>query len=187
MTPPASTAAARRAARAPARRPATRVAPRIPRRVSGPLRPRPAAQPLGVRLAAFASTLPDRGIVDRLVRGRAWIAVVGTLLIGIVAMQVSLLRLNAAIGSDVERATALERTNGELRAQVSQLESGERIQDLAAQLGMVMPPAGQITYLQAGGAATAGAAAEALRQQSFNDPAKAQPLPVTTGDQGTGQ
>jgi hypothetical protein len=182
MSPPAATAA-RRTARAPARRAtrrgATRVAPRVPRRVSGPLRPAPASQPLGVRLAAFASTLPDRGIVDRLVRGRAWIAVVGTLLIGLVAMQVSLLKLNAAIGGDVERTTALERTNGELRAQVSQLESGERIQEEAASLGMVMPPAGQISYLSAGGAGTAGAAAEALRQQGFNDPTKAHPLPGT--------
>jgi hypothetical protein len=120
------------------------------------------------------------------VRGRAWIAVVGTLLIGLVAMQVSLLKLNAAIGSDVERTTALERGNGELRAQVSQLESGERIQEEAASLGMVMPPAGQISYLSAGGAGTAGAAAEALRQQSFNDPAKAHPLPVM-GDASAGE
>ena len=200
MTPPAGTVAARRAAaraaparrRAPARRAsgplaaravanvATRVAPRVPRRVSGPARPRtarPAAQPLGVRLAAFASTLPDRSVVDRLVRGQGWIALVGTLLIGLVAMQVSLLKLNAGIGSSVERAAALERTNGELRAQVSQLESGERIQDNAASLGMVMPPAGQISYLGAGHGSTAGAAAEALRQHSFNDPGKAQALP----------
>jgi hypothetical protein len=92
-------------------------------------------------------------------------------------MQVSLLKLNAGIGSSVERAAALERSNGELRAQVSQLESGGRIQDKTASLGMVMPPAGQITYLHAGRGATAGAAAEALRQQSFNDPSKAQALP----------
>jgi hypothetical protein len=195
--PPAGTVAARRAAartaparrRAPARRSsgplkaraaasvATRVATRIPRRVSGPARARTAPQPLGVRLAAFATTLPDRSIVDRLVRGQGWIALVGTLLIGLVAMQVSLLKLNAGIGSSVERAAALERSNGELRAQVSQLESGERIQDKAASLGMIMPPAGQISYLRAGRGSTAGAAAEALRQQSFNDPSKAQPLP----------
>jgi hypothetical protein len=194
VTPPAATSTARRAQsprrarRAQATRAvATRVAPRIPRRVSGPARgrsavrarPRPrraAPQPLRLRLVAFAATLPDRGIVDRLVRGRAWIAVVGTLLIGLVAMQVSLLKLNAGIGSDVERAAALERTNGELRAQVSQLESGERIQENAAGLGMIMPPAGQISYLRAGGPAAAGAA-QALHDQRFNDVSKVQPLP----------
>ena len=181
MSPPAATAAARRARRRPSAR---TVAPRIPRRVSGPLRARTAprarasvALPLGVRLAAFASTLPDRGIVDRMVRGRAWIAVVGTLLIGLVAMQVSLLKLNAGIGTDVERAAGLERTNGELRAQVSELESGARIQEQVGGLGMVMPPAGQISYLTAGGQGTAAAAAGALADQRFNDPSKAQPLP----------
>jgi hypothetical protein len=178
--PPAATVTARRAARAPARRASSRVAPRIPRRVSGPARgraaARAAAQPFGVRVVAFASTLPDRGIVDRMVRGRAWIAVVGTLLIGLVAMQVSLLKLNAGIGNDVERAAALERGNGELRAQVSQLESGERIQENAAGLGMIMPPAGLITYLR-GGASAAAAAAQAMHDQRFNDSAKAQSLP----------
>jgi cell division protein FtsB len=192
VTPPAATPTARRD-QAPrrARRAsgaaavATRVAPRIPRRVSGPARgraavrprPRPQVPPLGARLVAFATTLPDRGIVDRLVRGRAWIAVLGTLLIGLVAMQVSLLKLNAGIGTDVERAAALERTNGELRAQVSELESGERVQENAAGLGMIMPPAGQITYLRAGGPAAAGATAQALHDQRFNDLSKAQALP----------
>jgi cell division protein FtsB len=192
VTPPAATPAARRApATGRTRRAsgaaavATRVAPKIPRRVSGPARgrtaarprPRPQAPPLGARLVAFATTLPDRSIVDRLVRGRAWIAVVGTLLIGLVAMQVSLLKLNAGIGSDVQRAAGLERTNGELRAQVSELESGDRIQENAAGLGMIMPPAGQITYLRAGGPAAAGATAQALHDQRFNDLSKAQALP----------
>jgi hypothetical protein len=42
---------------------------------------------------------------------------------------------------------------------------------------MVMPPAGAITYLDDGpGDATAAAAA--LRDQRFNDPSRAQPLPA---------
>jgi hypothetical protein len=165
--------------------------PRAPRRVSGPsggrsaagraatalavALPRPQVAPLGPRLVAFASTLPDRSIVDRMVRGRLWIGVLGFLLIGLVAMQVSLLKLNAGIGQAVERSSALERTNGELRAQVSQLEASERIQQNAAALGMVMPPAGQISYLRRGGGTAAAAAA--LRDGRFNDPAKASPLP----------
>ncbi len=164
-------------------------APRGARRVSGPTGgraaaalavalPRPQVAPLGPRLVAFASTLPDRSIVERMVRGRVWIGVLGFLLIGLVTMQVSLLRLNAGIGSAVERSSALERANGELRAQVSQLESGERIQSNAAALGMVMPPAGQISYLRPRDD-VAGAVA-ALRQGAFNDPAKAIPLPGTS-------
>jgi hypothetical protein len=206
MSPSAETAAARRSGRragsarnastkpgrarsTPPRSVRRTVAPRVARRVSGPLRGRaaaalrPAPAPLGPRLVAFASALPDRSLVDRLVRGRWWIAVVGTLLIGLVAMQVSLLKLNAGIGRAVERSAALERANGELRAQVSRLQSGEGIQERAAALGMVMPPPGQISYLRAQGPRDAAAAALALGQQRFNDPAKALALP---GDAAAG-
>jgi hypothetical protein len=77
----APTAAPRRA---PLRRP---IAPRLPRRVSGPARRRRRARSTVLeRLLA----LPDHRLVDRLVRGRVWIPLIGFLLIGIVAMQVSM-------------------------------------------------------------------------------------------------
>jgi cell division protein FtsL len=162
-------------------------APRVSRRVSGPAGgraaaaaaalPRPQLAPLGPRLVAFATTLPDRSIVDRMVRGRVWIGVLGILLIGLVFTQVSLLKLNAGIGSAVERGAALDRANGELRAQVSQLESGERIQERAAALGMILPPAGQISYVRTRGRDDVGPAVSALGEGRFNDPAKANALP----------
>jgi cell division protein FtsL len=139
--------------------------------------PRPQYAPLGPRLVAFASTLPDRSVVERMIRGRVWIGVLAFLLIGLVAMQVSLLKLNAGIGGAVERSSALERANGELRAQVSQLQSGERIQEGAAALGMVMPPAGQISYLRSGH--DVGNAAAALREGRFTDSSHVIPLPGT--------
>ena len=184
-------ASSRSASRTSARTVRRSAAPRGARRVSGPsggraaaglavALPRPQFAPLGPRLVAFASTLPDRSIVGRMVRGRVWIGVLGFLLIGLVTMQVSLLKLNAGIGSAVERASALERANGSLRAQVSQLESGERIQSGAAALGMVMPPAGQISYLPAGRPGRdVSRAVAALQQGSFNDPTKSIPLPGT--------
>jgi cell division protein FtsL len=167
-------------------------APRIARRVSGPGRgraaaaaaavlPRPQLAPLGPRLVAFASTLPDRSFVDRMVRGRVWIGVLGLLLIGLVFTQVALLKLNSGIGSAVERAAALDRVNGELRAQVSQLESGERIQERAAALGMILPPAGQISYVRPQGGGDVNAAVDALNQGRFNDLTKAIVLPGTQG------
>ncbi|HEX2397102.1 MAG TPA: hypothetical protein VHI73_03080 [Solirubrobacteraceae bacterium] len=125
-----------------------------------------------VRAARFASTLPERRLVDGLVRGRGWIALVGFLLMGIVAMQVSLLKLNAQIGRDVERSASLERRNGELRAEVSRLQSGERIQDRAGALGMVMPPAGAVSYVRDRAGLDAAAAAAALRA------GRLAPLPV---------
>ena len=39
-------------------------------------------------------------------RGRAWIAIVATALLGIVAMQVALLRLGAQIGSETSAVNA---------------------------------------------------------------------------------
>ena len=116
------------------------VAPRIPRRVSGPVRGRQAVRPtLWQRLLA----LPDHRLVDRLVRGRVWIP-----LIGIVFMQVSMLKLNAGIGTDAQRISTLERVNGELRAAQAQAESGDRIQRAAEKLGMVMPAPDQVEYLK---------------------------------------
>jgi cell division protein FtsL len=121
-------------------------APRIPRRVSGPATGRRIARPtLWERILA----LPDHRLVDRLVRGRVWIPLIGFLLIGIVFMQVSMLKLNAGIGSDAQKISTLERVNGELRADEAQLESGERIQGAAGKLGMVMPAPDQVKYLKA--------------------------------------
>jgi cell division protein FtsL len=92
--------------------------------------------------------LPDHRLVDRLVRGRVWIPLIGFLLIGIVAMQVSMLKLNAGIGTNVEKISTLERTNGQLRADLAELESGERIQRAAGKLGLVMPAPDQVRYLK---------------------------------------
>src|SRR4051794_426802 len=99
--PPAATAAG--GARALPRSPA----PRHPRRVSGPARrptaaPAPRALPLGARLRTRVRELPDARLLDRLIRGRAWIVLIGVLLMGIVVMQVSLLKLNTGIGRAVE-------------------------------------------------------------------------------------
>ena len=126
------------------------------------MRRAPATGP-GLRCILFLATLPDRRLVDRMVRGRGWIGVIAFLLIGIVGMQVSLLKLNAGMGRDVERIASLERRNGELRAEVSWLSAGERVQDRAAAYGMVMPPAGAVGYLRARPDADAVAAAAALR------------------------
>jgi hypothetical protein len=129
-----------------------RVATR-PRRVSGPLRPAPAGAPplrrgsTGVfeRLRA----LPETRLVDGLLRGRVWIWLIGLLLGGIVAMQVSLLKLNAGISRAVTASGTLERQNADIEADIAKLSSGERVRAAAAREGMVMPLAGDVTYLSA--------------------------------------
>jgi cell division protein FtsL len=96
--------------------------------------------------AGLARTLPDSRALDRLIRGRAWVAVIAVALIGIVAMQVHMLGLNAGIGVAVEKATTLEQQNTALRLDVSRLSSGERIAGEAQRLGLVMPNAGEVRY-----------------------------------------
>src|SRR3954451_24926607 len=97
-------------ARTHAQRSAARTAaPRHHRRVSGPMRPavavpRPAPSRTRQPTSAFErlGRLPDDLLVDGLLRSRAWIVLIAVLLGGIVAMQVSLLKLNAGISRAVE-------------------------------------------------------------------------------------
>jgi cell division protein FtsL len=100
----------------------------------------------------------DARVLDRLVRGRAWIALVAVALMGIVFMQVSLLKLNAGISRAVTAADTFDRQNSSLREEISKLDSGERIQAVAAKLGMVTPAAGDVHYLDGRGADGARAA-----------------------------
>jgi cell division protein FtsL len=171
VTPPAAaTAAARHAA--PARRAAP--APRPARRVSGPVRPvavprpvrRRADQTLGQRALEWLRALPDHRLLDRLIGGRVWIVLLGTLLVGIVTMQLSLLRMNASIGRAVERTSALEHRNAALRLSISQLSDSERIVALATRQGFVVPPQGSPRFLTA----SAADPAKALTTMRVPDP-----------------
>ena len=98
-----------------------------------------ARPPLALRLGTRAMRVGDARVLDRLVRGRAWIALVAVALMGIVFMQVSLLKLNAGISRAVTAADTFDRQNSSLREDISKLDSGERIQAVAAKLGMVTP------------------------------------------------
>jgi hypothetical protein len=121
-----------------------------------------ATPPLALRLGRTAGRIGDARFLDRLVRGRAWIALIAVGLLGIVFVQVSMLRLNAGISRAIATAETLQRQNSALRGDISRLDSGERIADTARALGMAMPPAGSVHYLDAR-KADAGAAARAIR------------------------
>src|SRR5205085_833946 len=129
--------------------------PRIPRRVSGPATGRVREAPVATRIArprrraAFLRDLPDHPLLDRLVRGRAWIPLLGVMLAGIVAMQVEVLKLGASIGRSIERSTALQSRNELLRESVASLADEQRIERLASGLGMVMPTPGAVGFLAA--------------------------------------
>lgn len=127
-------------------RPAVRAA--TARAVAAP-RPLPSFGPLGERAADVLRTLRDSSLLDRLVRGRGWIALLGVLLIGLVALNVSLLKLNAHNGRSAEVARDLRIENAKLRGTVARLGNSDRLQEKAAELGLVMPAPDSITYLSA--------------------------------------
>ncbi|HTN25669.1 MAG TPA: hypothetical protein VL120_16900 [Solirubrobacteraceae bacterium] len=114
-----------------------------------PLRVVAGGAAIAYRVSDAAMGVAGSRLMDRLVRSRVWIGVVAFALIGIVAMQVSMLKLNAGIGRAVETISTLDRTNASMRAEVSRLSSGDRIQSLAGARGFVMPAPADVTYLRA--------------------------------------
>jgi hypothetical protein len=84
-------------------------------------------------------------------RGRAWIAVLGVLLVGIVAVNVVTLSLSASAGHIETNITALEEENPLLQGRVSRLYGSARVRHEAAALGLGAAPTDQVAYVQASG------------------------------------
>lgn len=140
-------AAAAAPATAPARHAPARKAParRAPARAPQRARPkvkRSGGQPsLAIavgRTAGAVRQLPDSGLVVRMTRGRAWIAVLGVLLVGIVALNVVTLSFAASSGKIDEQITALEEENSSLGARAATRYGPDRIRHEAAAQGLGM-------------------------------------------------
>ena len=165
----AATAAARPKAGRPASVPARPKARRAATPARHATRRRPAASGRGtagarrVSGAAPAVALPVRvlnapfaraarrgtsGMLDALLSGRGWIALVFVLLAGIVFFNVDLLQMNREIAGNAEKISALKREIARNRLDVARLASSERIQESAAQLGLVLPAPGDVRYLK---------------------------------------
>src|SRR5207245_4212759 len=107
------------AARVAVARPAPARAVTAPAPVPRRARPRPkratGGQPsLAIavgRTAGAVRHLPDSGLVVRMTRGRAWIGVLGVLLVGIVALNVVTLSFAASSGKIYQNIEALEQDN----------------------------------------------------------------------------
>ena len=172
MTPPAASAAAAPAIAprrtGPRRAPATR----RPRRVSGPANPdRGRAgsthnQTRGwfgpAHAVGLAEAVATHRLLDRLIRGRVWIGVIAFALIGIVTMQLVLLKLNAGIGRSLVRETLLQRENATLSAENSEVAAGEQVEAQAEHAGMELIPEGALRFLTAHPASDISKAAAAL-------------------------
>jgi len=132
MTPP-PTAASATAGRIASPRPLRR----------GRSIPRPSRDSIGRAGAASG------GLVARLFVGRRLIGVLAVALIGLVFVQVSLLKLNTRISADVERSQLLVRQNAELQALLARLDGAQRVTGAAGNLGLVMPAPDAVCYLNA--------------------------------------
>lgn len=163
MTPPATAVAEALP------RPVTRRAPvRHSRRTSGPARPAPRAAPrtadrgLALRAIGAYERVSDSALLDRLVRGRLWIGLLGFALIGIVAMQLMVLKLNTGIGATLAREAALQRANAQLGIEAATGTGEGRIEPLAAATGMTFAPSGSVHFLDSSAAADISRAVAAL-------------------------
>jgi hypothetical protein len=113
-------------------------------------------------------TLPDHRWLDRIVRGRAWIPVLGVLLVLIVGVQVEILKLGTSVGRSVAWAAELQSRNQLLQAVDTRLSDPGRIERLAAGYGMRMPGPTDVRFLAA--AHGTGAVDRALGGMRSPDP-----------------
>jgi len=116
--------------KAPARKPA-------PKRAPATARPKLAV--VAGRTAVAVRQLPDSGLVVRMTRGRAWIAVLGVLLVGIVGLNVATLSFAASSGQIDEQITKLEQENSMLESREAKYFSTARIRNEGAAAGLAMP------------------------------------------------
>lgn len=114
---------------APARRPTKRA----------PATTRPKLALVAGRTAVAVRHLPDSGLVVRMTRGRAWIAVLGVLLVGIVALNVATLSFAASAGKIDEQIGSLEGEISMLESREAKYFSTARIRNEGAAAGLAMP------------------------------------------------
>ena len=143
--------------------------------------------PLAVgRTAGAVSGMADSGLMHRLTRGRLWIGALTTLLVGIVALNVLALSLNASSSKVGRQADSLKRQISSLRAEIATNgASNQRIQEAAAKLGLIVPAPGSVGYLRHSGddaeVAARRLASGELTSQSFTvAPLAPVSVPTTT-------
>ena len=131
------------ARKAPARKPARRATPGSRVAAGGRL----AGVAVG-RTAVAVRELPDSGLVVRMTRGRAWIAVLGALLVGIVALNVVTLSFAASSSKVDERNTTLEQENSMLESRAAQKMSAKKMRHEASAMGLAMPTTEEPTVIK---------------------------------------
>ncbi len=152
MTPPPPAASAT----------AGRVAGPLPqrRRLPGGLVARPSRDLVG-RVGAASG-----GLLVRAFAGRRVIGLLAFALIGLVFLQVSLLKLNTQISGDAEKTQLLVRQTAEQRSLLAKLDASQRVTGAAGGLGLVMPAPDQVCYLKASDSQACSVSDSAIGQGS---------------------
>jgi hypothetical protein len=130
--------------------PARRAPARAPRRAKPKRNVGGQLIPFAGRTAVAVGQLPDSGLVVRLTRGRAWIAVLGVLLAGIVTLNVITLSFAASAGGIDAQITALDQENSILRGRDARLYGTGAMRNAAGALGLAMPPSDEIHFTDIG-------------------------------------
>jgi hypothetical protein len=143
---------------------------------------------LAVRALAAYERVADSALLDRLVRGRLWIGLLAFALIGIVAMQLMVLKLNSGIGATLEREAALQRTNAQLGIEAATGSGEGRIEPLAAATGMTFAPSGSVHFVASNPTSDVSRAATALAApiQPHESSAAAAEAQAGSGEAGAG-
>jgi hypothetical protein len=114
---------------------------------------------IALRAADALEGISGSALFDRLIRGRAWIGILAFALIGMVAMQLLVLRLNTGVGRTLTRVAQLQRENAQLDIENSTYSAEDRVAPLAAASGMKLAPAGTVHFVAASPADVSRAAA----------------------------
>ena len=99
--------------------------------------------------AGAVGGIANSGVVVGMTRGRLWIGVLAALLGGIVALNVWGLSMSASTSGTATKIDELERGNTVLEAKIAKLTADDRVQAVAASLGLATPAPDGIRYLKA--------------------------------------
>jgi cell division protein FtsL len=124
---------------------------------------------------------------ETVLHGPGLIAIVFVLLVGVVFANVALLQKNRQITHDAARVSELKRDNAMLRGDVAVLGSSERIQQIAAERGLVLPAPDAVHYLRSNPQTDAVAAAKNIDESAelaaapvYEAPTYTAPTPLAT-------
>jgi hypothetical protein len=157
------------------------------RKRSAPARRRASAEVtpgIALRGVQALDGISSSAFVDRLIRGRLWIGLLAFALIGIVAMQLLVLKLNTGIGRTLGHVATLQRENAQLNIEDSMYSSENRVAPLASAAGMTLAPTGTVHFVKASVADISRAAA-ALSSAAQASTSAASAASTTVGESST--